>query len=129
MLKALLIPFLLLSSSALIAGEQVLACRSHVESDRLPFVEADQVAFDVARQTVDLRVASTIGTSKPKNWKFQNRAAPFVDSFTVKQSDEAIFGGGTHGAAAHAFELYDGVLTWTMVLLGQNWTMRWSCQQ
>lgn len=112
------------------ADEVLYACSLQQGSSNLRFAEADQVAIDIEAQSVDLRVARTIGTSEPVNWKFQTyRTSMDDDRFAIRRTPEAIIGGGTFGAAAHAFELHDGILTWTVVMLAENWTMRWRCQR
>lgn len=110
--------------------EAVYSCENTVDSDKLRFADADQVAIDLENQSVDLRVARTMGTSKPVNWKFwSHKTALDDDSFAVKRMPDGTWvGGGIYGAAGHAFELNNGTLTWTVVLLGENWTLRWKCK-
>ena len=112
------------------ATEVIYSCEIQSGSDELLFREADQIAIDIDGQSVDLRVARTMGTSEPVNWKFRTqKTALDEDYFSVKQTpDGSWVGGGIYGAAGHAFELHNGSLTWTVVTLTENWTMRWVCK-
>lgn len=94
--------------------------------------ESDQLIVDVEGNSVELRIARTVGTSDLANWLFTNRSGinDQPDVFTVQSSGGTIVGSGLYSGYPHSFMLTpDGVLTWTFLSdAGPSWK-RWKCRR
>lgn len=121
-----------LQAGPLWAAPVTMSCDVASSTDRAhPFTRVNQIVVDVAENTVDLRVAQTIGTNEPVNWLFQTRTGVLGDdTFTIKQSGTFVYGAGIYGAAAHSFMLGDGgALSWTSLWEGKVTTIQWLCSR
>jgi hypothetical protein len=125
-----------------IASPVTYACtfldRSSNLSDHLIFVGADQLVIDDDADTVELRVANTVGTDKLKNWIFSNNDTyksingGVPERFVVDTNPEqGISGVVIRMAMPLAFYLSTktGELQWTLTTENEVSWFKWKCSR
>jgi hypothetical protein len=111
------------------AAPITFACQLLRSSDVMQDInQVDQIIVDRDSQSMEMRVANTIGTSKPRIWKFEAKPAEFGTYFFTSDdnADKALTIGHL---AIETLLVADFAAAYSFVTMGSGSVVTWSCSR
>ncbi len=118
---------------ALPAAAQTYSCEleDSDDPDKDWIRDVDQVVVDVAGQSIDIRVARTMGTANPQNYNFRNHdwGSMGQDTMTVKDTGYFVTGAAMrYDGTPYIFKLwFTGAFYMTFNDSAQPTNYKWNC--